>query len=67
MDRDTLLHLKSLGVTEPLCQQCLSEDFKYFKVFNNQVLCCDRCFEQLKESEECLQKQSGYLSSLLSL
>lgn len=61
MDQETAFHLKSLGVTEVVCCNCLSEDFKYYKVMGNQVLFCDNCVKQLQEVSACLADQSSYL------
>lgn len=50
MDQDMVLKLRSLGVAEPICQNCLADEFKYYKVFMGQVLWCDKCLLQLREN-----------------
>lgn len=49
MNKETELHLLSLGVPAAICSNCFSEDFNYYKVLGTTVICCEDCCAELKK------------------
>lgn len=52
MDKATLLNLRSLGVIEPFCQQCLNENVITYRIFLGQILNCQECDPTLLASQK---------------